>query len=423
MCGLKAFAEQDGDIAERWAEWEHITLCSDQGSDMVSAMHALEYHGPIRCNTTVFWDIEHGVNRNQWAAIDATSLKPLMMLVMLCLNLPNAPDDTDLRYRQVKDMMAEHYEVMTPSTSPIFEFTSADLHKERRLELQCEDGETKDAALWKLLKHRSYYACKGDRVCIARFNAIIAGSMRLLASWYSTAFELCVSALEGGMIQKRVLPKITLQAKGADAGSVGEEGTTSRKVISTVDRTLQCCGANGVVISLAVVSEDLNRRNLSIVATAGSHAMDWAADAARTMKSVQENTNWLGKQLQGGLCDNVLKILNTLCELEYLCDAWFFPALDGHGNDSISEISFENEVAQVVGCFVVHLAAAQARCFMWMFGWPHKFVEALVDPSAAQSVFDEFRKDCQHFDLLCREACRSGFVAKLYMQRHMMQKR
>lgn len=236
-----------------------------------------------------------------------------MMLVMLCLNLPNTPDDTDLRYRQVKDMMAEHYEVMAPSTSPIFEFMSADLHKERRLELQCEDGETKDAALWKLLKHRPYYACKGDRVCIARLNAIIAGSKRLLASWCPTAFELCVSALEGGMIQKRVLPKITLQAKGADAGSVGEEGTTSRRVISTVDRTLRSCGANGVVISLAVVSEDLNRRHLSIVATAGSHAMDWAADAARTMKSVQENINWLGKQLQGGLCDNVLKILNTLC--------------------------------------------------------------------------------------------------------------
>lgn len=109
--------------------------------------------------------------------------------------------------------------------------------------------------------------------------------------------------------------------------------------------------------------------------------------------------------------------------MEYLCDARFFPALDGHGNDSISEISFENEVAQVAGCFVVQLAAAQARRFMWMFGWPRKFVEALVDPSAAQSVFDEFRKDCQHFDLLCREACRSGLVAELYMQRHMMQKR
>ena len=106
-----------------WRDWHHLSLVSDQGSDMVSAMHAVEYCKELKLVVTTYYDIEHGVRRNVWGAIDSVGYKPLMMLVMCVLNLPSQPDDSDLRFRQVRDLMTDHYNTMTPETTSALRFT------------------------------------------------------------------------------------------------------------------------------------------------------------------------------------------------------------------------------------------------------------------------------------------------------------
>lgn len=188
-CGLEGlrsfFYDQQ---KEQWASWRdlyHIALVSDQGADMVPCMHSVEYCAGTKLVVTTYYDIEHGTNRNLWGAIGAAGLKPLMLLVMLVLNLPSMPDDPDLRFRQVKDLMAEHYRVMTPETSPLFQYMAADLHRERSADISDGENEAKGEALWRLLAEDSYFRKKQGRCCIARFCAIVGLSRKVVASWHS----------------------------------------------------------------------------------------------------------------------------------------------------------------------------------------------------------------------------------------------
>lgn len=152
MSGLRDFClESNRRDWVTWRDWGHLTVASDQGSDMLSALHALEYCDRVRCNVSVFWDAEHGVNRNIWNAIDACGMNALMLLVVLVINLPSMPDESDLRFRQLKDIMGEHYRLATPGTSPIFQHMSNDMHNERRCDEQCQEDETKDQVLWWIL--------------------------------------------------------------------------------------------------------------------------------------------------------------------------------------------------------------------------------------------------------------------------------
>lgn len=240
---------------------------------MLSAMHCLEYLPDLQLNLSCYYDVDHGTNRNVWNAISDLGLKPMMRLVMMLNNLPSMPGDSDLRLRQMRDLLSEHYQLVTLELSPLFQYLSADMHRDRRPDLAVEEGQTKDQALWVLLRADSHFKVKGDRCCIARFCVVVGASRRLLATWSCKKFELSVGAIESGMLEKKHLPKIAFKASGGDESSVTEAGTTSRSVVPNIDSTLRSCGENGLVISLALVGDNLNRRHLAIVVHAGEVAM------------------------------------------------------------------------------------------------------------------------------------------------------
>lgn len=421
MTGLQSFSF-DTTVGTSWRDWRYLSLVSDQGADMVSSLHSLEYCKGVQCVVTTYYDIEHGANRNMWGAIESSGLKPLMMLIMLIINLLSMPDDSDLRLRQLRDLMQEHFKVATPQSSPLFQYLSAAIHKERSLEVEREEHETKDDALWRLLQVDSYYKKKQGRCCIARFNAIVGLSRKVLSCWHSLTFELAVSAIEGGMLEKRMVSQIALKTTGGDEASVGEAGATSRKVVSTVDRTLRSCGANGVVVALATISEEVNKRHLAAIVYAGVKPMHWAGEAARRMKSVAENREWLAEQIKGGVCDCVKGVLSVLHDREYLVAADFLPPVRLCDNDAAEEIAYEDEVATVAARVVLPLAQQHLRRFLWMFGWPRCLVLALGSEAECTEVLSSFRDHLRLFRQLEQQGAQASAVAKKLLGRSHFQK-
>ena len=206
--GLSAFSVASRVEWLSWKDWRHLSLCSDQGSDMVSLMHCLEYFPKLQLNVTSYWDIEHGTNRNLWGAIDCAKLKPMMCLVMLAANLPSMPDETDLRYRQARDRMEDHFTLTSPECSPMFQYLSLPMHRERSSELLVEEGESNDAALWRLLRHDSMFKKKPGKCCQARFNSIVHGGREMLRTWSCRQFELAICSIEANMLaNKNIYPK------------------------------------------------------------------------------------------------------------------------------------------------------------------------------------------------------------------------
>lgn len=58
LVGFKPNASQ-GELPH-WKSWNHITVASDQGADMVSGVFSLMYMSSIKCNVTAFFDVSHG---------------------------------------------------------------------------------------------------------------------------------------------------------------------------------------------------------------------------------------------------------------------------------------------------------------------------------------------------------------------------
>ena len=340
-----------------------------------------------------------------WRAIDDANLKGLMYIAMLAVNLPSMPDDIDMRFGQLRDLMREHFAISNPNSSPLFQYLSAEMHVELQGSLVIEEGESKDLALCKHLQNENHFRKKDKHACVARFCSVVAGARALVQSWHCRAFELGIASIEGNMLTAKHLPSIAMKFKGGDEASRGEEHTTSRAVVSTVDRLLHSCGANGVVVSLALVSDDVNKRHLAAVLHAGQIAMDWSGSAAKQMKSITENQAWFVQQIGGGLAGHVGMILSTLESGSYLRDASLVPAVCCKDSTTVGVLAFEDEVANLGGTFVVNLAKHQLKRFLWFFGYPH-MLHVLNGGSA-----EEQRKSMQNFKLdlqifgSCRAAC------------------
>ena len=389
---------------------------------MLSAAHAVQYFEPLKLVVTIYFDIEHGTNRNIWLSLAEVGLKGLMHLGMMAVNLPSMPDDTDMRFAQIRDLVREHFNLMTPATSPIFSYLAPDMHKERQNDLMVDEGESHDQALWRHLKAENEHRTKDGHACVARFCSVIAGTRSLVRTWHCRAFQLAVASIEANMVTTKSLPNIAFRAHGADEASVGEEGTTSKNVVSTVDRSIRSAGANGVVISLALLSDEVNKRHFAAVVHVGELAMHWSGQASRTMKSIGENQGWFLSQLGGEFVAHIFAIFRALQGQQYLTDAAFLPPVAATGIDLLPEIAFEDEVAGIAGDFALALGRHQLKRFIWFFGYPHALqVLSGGSEDSQQAALRQFRDDAARFDRL-REARNRSETMALHVERSLFQK-
>ena len=79
------------------------------------------------------------------------------------------------------------------------------------------------------------------------------------------------------------MPKIKLKEGGADVASVD---TTSVKKITAGDRTLKACGANAVVLTLALLSDHDHFRLLAVVTKLARPLKEWLGEASRELRDV-----------------------------------------------------------------------------------------------------------------------------------------
>ena len=328
---------------------------------MVSQGYAMQYF--FHMCVTVYWDPSHGNNRDWWLSVDQVGLRPLMMLLLIVLNLPHGPDESDLRFNQLRLCMTEHYRLCNPRTSPIFQKFENRILEERGEDLQPAEGETLTQCLWRTMGEETLYRPKGYKVNIARWVALVGDGRQLLGRWTHTLFDCTVPAIEHNMIPEKALAHITLKVNGADVDSA--ESTSTKKVCPG-DRTVRSCGANAVVMALMLLSEYTNRRLFAICISVATVSMHWAGHAARELRDVARSQAWLLGQLRRGLLSHVHSTLDILTEDEFTRVTGFCEKAAGQ-NDWISneELLLEDEMANYAGLFALSHARNRYRrvCF------------------------------------------------------------
>ena len=108
------------------------------------------YDEALKLVATLWFDNGHGGNRDFWCGATAMGLKPFLYLIMIVLNLAHGPEESDLRFNQIKDTLTDHFEHMTPGTSPIFKQLQPML-KAEATDMVVEDGQNEDDALWTVI--------------------------------------------------------------------------------------------------------------------------------------------------------------------------------------------------------------------------------------------------------------------------------
>lgn len=377
-----------------------MTLASDQGSDMVSSIHALQHFNEVKCNVAVFWDPSHGCNRDFWGAVGDVDMKAYLLLVMIVLNLPHGPDESDLRYQQIRDTMMQHYSEQSPSSSPIFQSLAAQIMRESADAIESKDGMSSEECLWDKLKDETIYRKKGCKVNIGRFFSVVHDGLELVNTWTSRLFEVSVPAIEHGMIANKILPKIQLKMSGADVAS--DPTSTSSKKLAVGDRSLRSCGANAVVIAMSLLSERDNHRVLVCLMRLAQPCMEWHGEATRQLRSVVQARGWLLEQLRGGVFRTTDKIMGTLLDQDFLRLAGFLPI-----NQQVmlewdaQVVTYEDEVAALAGRFALSLYGRRVRRTLWMTSqYPHKMAFMLGTPDEQLTVLAEFKADAIVFDKL-----------------------
>lgn len=389
---------RDGSLPP-WREWNHISFSFDQGSDQVSAGHAMCYHEPTKLCTTMFWDPSHGCNRDCWNAINDLNLGPLFLMFMIVMNINHGPDDSDLRYQQIKDTMAAHFRDHRPSTSPIFGALSREIHREFE-HLEVSPGESVETTLWNAMAEDSFFKRLGEKVNKARFMAIIKGGQELVRRWFTWLFEVSVTCIELDFVNDRMADRVTL--KGA-MGIVSHDGeSTSRKHISAADKTIRSCGGNAVAISLGVLSEYGNLRVLASVVSLCEPTLAWMGTASATLRDTTASQAWLLAQVRGASLKVVDATLSILCEEDFMRRARFLNstsrALLNLTND---EQSYEDECADLAGNFALSMVKARLRRMLYLVeGYPHKFVLLLGSDDESGGILRALRSDCEIFDEL-----------------------
>lgn len=379
-----------------WRRWPHLSLASDQGSDMLSAIHAMLFFDDCKANVTAYYDTSHGCNRDFWNSIEEVHLKSFMLLIMLCVNLPHGPDSSDLRFQQIKDVMTKHFNECNPTTSPLFQHLCGQILREREDELQGSRSHDGEAIAWEMLRQDNIYKRKGYTCNMARFFSVVADGKDLLRRWSSFLFEVSVPAIELDMVRGSALPSIHLKVAGADEAA--DPDSTSSKKVSVDARTLRSCGANALVIAFAVLSESSHRRLLAIVTAIATPTMDYHARASRELRDVARSSTWLLQQLRGEVCTSAAATMRVLDDIDFLRDSRFVTAAGTLEDLTVPEVATEDELASTAGRLALSMVRCRMRRTLWMVcSYPHKFVLLLGSEEERGRCLRDFKHDGEVF--------------------------
>ena len=415
--GLSHFSMQNPTMAKHWSSWPHLNLASDQGSDMLSAMHALLYHEPTKCNITPFYDPSHGVNRDFWLSVTEMGLKPFMLLAMIVINLPHGPDESDTRYNQLKEIMTNHYQHVSPKLSPIFQTLSAPILREIEHDMVVEEGQSQEEAAWAHLQQEMCYKKKGYKCNIGRFCGVIHAGAALCKRWHATLFEVVVPCIELGMLTQVAMPKISLGLVGADDAS--NQDSTSAKVVSVGDRTLRTCGVNAVVISLAVLADISHYRLLSIITSLAAPSMHFHGATSRALRGAKESQEWLVEMCRTGASEHVMETMVLLSQESF--NEFTLFATPGLTQDATKmsehEIAYEDQLAAYAGGFAFQMCRNRLRRMLYLTqSYPHLCVLLLGTPSEQGDLFTTFKKDLENFNALQIQENKTT-IMKTYIER------
>ena len=114
--------------------------------------------------------------------------------MMVTWNVPHGPWCEDVRWRQVMQVVAEHFEVEQPHMCPLFHALAPSILRDRGSGSRIgEDGI--EEVVWSWLQEESPWRIKGDKVSLNRFLGAIQTGRREDSLWRMRLFGYMLTCL------------------------------------------------------------------------------------------------------------------------------------------------------------------------------------------------------------------------------------
>ena len=241
---------------QNWRSWPHLVLTLDRGSDNFAAGHALLYKSQVQLNCSLMWGPSHDAWRAVLDSFTKSGLNGFVWLIMIAINLPHGPDDTDMRWAQMRKAAQQLFQLHNYRDMALFQEYSRDMMIKSLVSyglLELDPEGDPEQVLWDYLKKQDYFARKGYKCNRNRFQSVVRDGLALLKMWYPRLFVMEYTALEMDMLKsKKNAQKLLLQIKGADTHAPA--GSTKAKGVD--ERTLRSCAQNSLVVTVRIMSEN-----------------------------------------------------------------------------------------------------------------------------------------------------------------------
>ena len=206
-------------------------------------------------------------------------------------------------------------------------------------------------ACFRTLGELAAFDKKGYETTQARYCAITMDGVAFVQKWNVHAYWTTTTATELTMITNQAFPELKLKESAAPADS--NPDSTSKKVVSTGDRTLKTCGINALAISSCMLEDESHFRLLAGTTSLGMIVVSWCKELCMQCKTVEGNQAWLRDQLTGGITRHARKIFETLTNDHKFME---FTKCCGFASDALhklsdGEVAYEDQLAETLGGF------------------------------------------------------------------------
>ena len=377
---------------ENWRRWDHLALAQDRGSDGCCAVHALLHWKDA--NVTAYWDEHHDLDNDVYGAYKDVKCYPFVMVLCCVHNLLHGHDrDKDVRLYQMKECMSTVFSQFTHEDNSSFQEKAHTMLEELGADLPdlASTDEPAVKVLWDYGKAKEETATVREVVNLIRFLSWPAAGKRLLKEWTYTLWKLEHLCIEMGFLSGTALRhKIAVKAQHLQAAEATQSTDPS---IPRVDgQILRSSCQNAAVVSLMLLDDPQHRRLLAHLIYPVKPLLVWRGEYTRFAKSASETQAWQQRSNTGAFVDVLRDVLSTLQDPAALKDmAYEFRSADGPADDA-TVILVEDEWANMLGFLCLRLLGRRLKRRLFMWGWPHRFVEA-TDLESLQVVMREFRMD------------------------------
>ena len=275
--------------------WPSLGISADQGTDGIAASFFMLYNAGVNCE--MFWDVAHGVWRDQDLAVSRLGFRSLTYLLVACWNLGHSPYDTCSRFYALQESTDE-YLTKYAATCPWL----AANHETILTEMDLSD----DVSYWDLeafieyLKQDWENFCVGTGVKMCRFANFVDKGVEYDKRWTWMLTRLLFLGT-----QERIFTKAKLIHAKTDVllPNLVEQGGERVSVAQSNEAIRRFRDANKNLVQLGVqLLGDPTVHSISRVLCFFSQPVRrWYGAANADVRSPSEMEEWMYVQMHGGL--------------------------------------------------------------------------------------------------------------------------